>query len=166
MITLDDAIDIRTITNIKLANELLKTRRIRREKQKQEHEKELAKIQGDNQAQAVQAAAQAKQAEIQAKSQADLALVEEKAKAKIAEINAEKQAKSELMEQEFYYNMTIKGVETEADIYKNKYTEDRKDKRQDRQNTHTSKIQEQKANNSPAMNFENEPDNQTPIPIS
>ena len=164
LITLDDAIDIRTITNIKLANELLKTRRIKREKQKQEHEKELAKIQGDNQAQAVQAAAQAKQAEIQAKSQADLALVEEKAKAKIAEINAEKQAKSELMEQEFHYNMTIKGVETEADIYKNKYTEDRKDKRQDRQNTHTSKIQEQKANNSPAMNFENEPDNQTPIP--
>ena len=58
------------------------------------------------------------------------------------------------MEQEFNYNMTLKGIDTEIKINEAKYKEDRKDSRQDRQNTQSSKIAEQKANNLPAQNFE------------
>lgn len=159
LITIDDAIDIRSIGNIKLANELLKTRRVRREKDKRSHEKQLAQIQSEGQVKAVQESAKSKQMELQMKSQIDLQLTQAKTQAKIAEIQAEKQAKSELMQQEFEYNMTIKGVDTENLILGEKYKEDRKDKRQDKQNTASSKINEQKANNAPAINFESSEDN-------
>lgn len=159
-ITLDDAIDIRTIGNVKLANELLKTRRIRREREKHERAKELAKINSDAQIQATQIATQSKQQEIALKSQADLELVRAKAEADRMRIEAEVQAKSKLMEQEFGYNMTIKGIETENLIMSNKMKEDRKDERQDRNNTQASKMIEQRHYNQPAMNFEE----QTPVP--
>lgn len=159
LITLDDAIDIRSITNIKLANELLKTRRIRRDKEKKAHEEKLTRIQQESQAAAAERAAQAKQMEIQAKSQADLALVQAKSQAKAFELEAEKKVKSELMQQEFEYNMMIKGVETESAIMNEKYKEDRKDKRQDRNNSQASKMIEQRNYNSPALNFESSEDN-------
>lgn len=159
LITLDDAIDIRNISNIKLANELLKVRRIRRDKQKKAHEEKIARIQQESQVAAVQKAAQAKQMEIQTKTQSDLALIKAKTESKIAELEAEKKVKSELMQQEFEYNMTIKGIETEHVEMSNKYKEDRKDKRQDRNNTQMSKMIEQRHYNSPALNFESSEDN-------
>lgn len=159
LITIDDAIDIRSIGNIKLANELLKTRRVRREKDKRNHEKQMAQIQQEGQVKAVQESAKAKQMELEMKSQMDLQLTQAKTQAKITEINAEAEAKSRLMQQEFEYNMTIKGIDTENLILGEKYKEDRKDKRQDKQNTASSKINEQKANNAPAINFESSEDN-------
>ena len=156
LITFDDAIDIRAINNIKLANQLLKVRRIKRENEKREHEKELIKTQTEGQAQVAERASQAKMQEYQVKTQSELAVQQAKTQGKIAEIDAERQAKSQLMQQEFEYNMTLKGIETESRIHENKFKEDRKDQRQDRQNTQSSKIQEQKANNLPAQNFEND----------
>lgn len=159
IITLDDAIDIRSIPNIKLANELLKTRRVRREKEKKQHEMEMEKIRGEAQTQAAQAAAEAKQNEIQAKSQADLQLVQAKAQADMAKIEAEKQAKSQLMEQEFRYNMQISGLEAKTQVGKEKYKEDRKDSRLNKQSSQTAKLNEAKMHNKPAPNFESSEDN-------
>lgn len=159
LITVDDAIDIRSIPNIKLGNELLKTRRIRREKEKQANAEKLEQIRAQAQVQSTQAAAQAKQQEIQIKSQADLALINAKTEAKEREIRAEEESKSRLMQQEFEYNMTIKGVETENIIMSEKYKEDRKDTRQDKNNTQASKMIEQRNNNSPSLNFESNVDN-------
>ena len=159
LITLDDAIDIRNVNNIKLANELLKTRRVRREKAKKEHEMAMEKARGEAQAQAQQMAAQAKQMEIQAKSQADMGLVQAKTQGKMQEIAAEKQAKSELMEQEFQYNQMLRGMEVDAAMGKEKYKEDRKDSRVDKQSSQTAKLNEAKAFNKPAPNFESSEDN-------
>lgn len=159
LITLDDAIDIRNISNIKLANALIKTRRIRRDKEKKEHEKELERIRGEAQANAAQAAAQAKQMEIQSKNQADLALVQAKTQSELVQIEAEKKAKSELMQQEFEYNMTIKGIDVENDIMKERNKQKDKIALQDRGNTQDSKKIEQRNLNLPAMNFESSEDN-------
>lgn len=161
LITLDDAIDIREISNIKLANALIKTRRIRREKEKKEHEKQLEQIRGEAQSKAAQAAAQSKQMEIQAKSQADLQLVQAKTQGEIVRIEAEKKAKSELMQQEFEYNMTIKGIDVENDIMKEKNKQKDKIALQDRGNSQDSKKIEQRNYNLPAMNFESSEDNIT-----
>lgn len=154
LITFDDAVDIRAINNIKLANQLLKVRRVKREKEKREHEKDLIKTQSEGQIQSAQAASQARLQEIQMKAQAEAAIQQAKTQGKITEIQAEAEAKARLMEQEFNYNMTLKGIDTEIKINEAKYKEDRKDSRQDRQNTQSSKIAEQKANNLPAQNFE------------
>jgi len=159
IITLDDAIDIREISNIKLANALIKIRRVKREKAKKDHEKQLEKIRGDAQAKAAQQAAQAKQMEIQSKSEADLALVNAKSESEIRKIDAEKNAKSELMEQEFEYNMTIKGIDVENDIMKDRNKQKDKVALQDRGNTQDSKKIEQRNYGLPAVNFESSEDN-------
>lgn len=159
LITIDDAIDIRSISNMKLANELLKTRRVRREKEKQKFEKEKIELNNQGQITAVQEAAKHEQSKIQMKSQADLALVAAKSEAEQAKIAAEKDAKSELMQQEFEYNMTIKGIDTENLLTQDKYKENRKDERQSKNNTQASKMIEQRNNNAPAVNFESSEDN-------
>jgi hypothetical protein len=158
LITLDDAIDVRTISNIKLANQLLKTRRAKREKLR--NEAELAKIEKNNEGQLKlqQSAAQAKQQELQAEMQAKLAEIQAKTQGKIQEIGAEEQAKMRLMEKEFQYNMTLRGAEQDVLNQHKQYDNDRKDARQREQNTASSKIAEQKQFNKPAMNFESAED--------
>jgi hypothetical protein len=159
LITLDDAIDIREISNIKLANELIKVRRIKREKEVQKQQEKMQQMQSQAQAQASQAAAQAKQMEIQAKAQADAMLVEVKSKAKQMEIEMEKNAKAELMEKEFNYNMTLKGIDVEKEMQRDVQKQKDKVALQDRGNSQDSKKIEQRSSNLPAMNFESSEDN-------
>jgi len=158
-ITLDDAIDIRASSNIKLANELLKTRRIRREKDKKLNEKEMIKAQGESQAMASEKAAQAKQIEIQAKSKSSLMEIEAKSKAKMMELEKEAQVKSVLMEKEFGYNMKIQGMQGEVSRMNLKEKEDREDQRLDRNNSQKSELIDQKTRDTRPKNFESSEDN-------
>lgn len=157
-ITLDDAIDVRAISNIKIANSLLKTRRAKRDKQKREQEMAVIEKNNEGQLKTAQAAAQGKQQEIQATTQSKIAEITAKTQGKIQEIQAEEQAKMRLMEKEFNYNMTLKGAETDLINEHKRYDNDRKDSRQREQNSATSKIAEQKQFNKPAMNFESAED--------
>ena len=128
-IELEDAIDLRMIKNVKLANQLLKIRR----KKKQERDQELqqrnieaqAKANGEAQQMASQAEVQKQQAIIQMQTQL------EHVKAKIAAQNLmqETQLKKELMAYEFQLNMQWQ--QKQADIADKKETlkEDRKDQR-------------------------------------
>ena len=153
-ITVDDAQDIRTISNIKLANALLKTRRVKRDKLKREQEMQKIEKNNEGQLQVTQAASQGKQQEIQVATQSELAKIKAKTQGRLAEIKAEEEAKMRLMEKEFNYNMQIKGAETDLANDQKRYDNDRKDSRQREQNSATSKIAEQKQFNKPAMNFE------------
>lgn len=158
LITLDDAIDIRNISNIKLANEYLKMRRSKREKARKDHEKELVKLQSDGQIQVAQAASQARLQEAQTKSQMDLTLEDKKAESAERKILAEEQSRMRLMDKEYQLQLGIKVAETNQANQKEKYKEDRKDNRQDRQNTQGSKMIEQRDTGSPSLNFESEQD--------
>ena len=159
LITLDDAIDIRNIGNTKLANEVIKIRRVKREKEKRAHEQEMIKSQGEAQAQAAQATAQSKQQEIQMQSQVDLQLVQAKSQAKQQELEKEAQVKMMLMEREFQYNLQLNGISEQAKIKVESQKEDRKDSRQDRANTQQSQLIDQRARNSAPKNFESSEDN-------
>jgi hypothetical protein len=159
IITLDDAIDIRNIGNIKLANELLKTRRIKKEKEKKANEQELIKAQGESQGIAAQKAGEARQMEIQAKNQSDLALVDAKSKAKMAELEKEAEVKSVLMQKEFDFNMQLQGLQVNTKMQSESQKEDRKDSRQDRANTQQSELIDQRQKNSRPKNFESSEDN-------
>lgn len=158
LITLDDAIDIRNVNNIKLANELLKIRRSKREKDKKEHEKELIRINAQSNAEAAERSAKAKMQELQVDKQAKLEESDRNTDNKIREILAEKQAKSELMEKEFQYNMTLKGIEVDGKKAIEKDKENEKMKRQDRNNTQASKMITQRNNDSGPINFESAED--------
>lgn len=158
LITIDDAIDIRMIGNMKLANQQLKLKREKREKARQAHEKEIAAIQQEAQIKAAQAASQLKQQEYQMKLQADLALEDKKIQNEIMKLRAEEESRLRLMEREYQYNLGIKSAETQVTNQKEKYKEDRKDMRQDRQNTQASKLIEQRDTKGASLNFESESD--------
>ncbi len=157
-ISLEDAIDIRQMKNLKLANELLKVKR--KEKQRIDMEQEQAKIQMQTQGniQSSQAAAQAALQKVQAESQAKAQLAQAQMQFDIQRMQAEAQIKEQLMSVEFNYNMQLKGMEVsqikELDMEKEKA----KDDRTKLQATQQSKLIEQRQKDLPAMDFESEED--------
>jgi len=157
-ISLEDAIDIRQMKNIKIANELLKLKR--KNKQKQDMENEQAKIQMQTQGniQSSQAAAQFKLQAIQAEAQAKAMIAQNQMQLDVQRMQAEAQIKEQLMSVEFQYNMQLKGMEVEKIKQLDMDKEKAKDDRTKLQATQQSKLIEQRQKDLPAMNFESEED--------
>lgn len=159
LITMDDAIDIRNVGNIKLANELLKIRRVKREQEVRAHEENMLRVNAEANAEASERTAQAKQMEIQAQNQAKLEQIMAQGEAEKQRILTERDAKAELMEQEFLYNMRLKGIEVSSKNISEKYKEDEKMRRQDRNNTQQAAMKAESKKESPqALNFESQND--------
>lgn len=157
-ITLEDAIDIRQMKNIKLANELLKMKR--KEKQRVDMEQEQAKIQMQTQGniQSSQAAAQSALQKVQAEAAAKAQLAQAQMQYDIQRMQAEAQIKEQLMQREFEYNMQLRGMEVEKIKQLDMDKEKAKDNRTKLQATQQSKLIEQRQKDLPAMNFESEED--------
>ncbi len=157
-ITLEDAIDIRQMKNLKLANELLKMKR--KDKQKKDIENEQAKIQMQTQGniQSSQAAAQSALQKVQAEAQAKAQIAEAQMNFDIQRMQAEAQIKEQLMAVEFNYNMQLRGMEVEKVKQLDMDKEKAKDDRTKLQATQQSKLIEQRQKDLPAMNFESEED--------
>ncbi len=153
-IDLSDAIDIREVRNIKLANQLLKVKQKQRQARLQEEQQANIQAQAQANAQAQQVAAQAEIQKDQALFQTKSQLEQLKGTLKQQEMSAEVKAKKELMELEFQYNMQLKGLEIDKNKAKEKEMEDRKDQRTRIQGTQQSEMIEQRKNDSPAKNFE------------
>lgn len=157
-ISLEDAIDIRQMKNLKLANELLKVKR--KEKQRIDMEQEQAKINMQTQGniQSSQAAAQAALQKVQAESQAKAQLAQDQMQFDIQRMQAEAQIKEQLMIVEFSYNMQLKGMEVEKIKELDMDKEKAKDERTKLQATQQSKLIEQRQKDLPAMDFESDED--------
>jgi homoserine dehydrogenase len=86
---------------------------------------------------------------------------EEQAKMQMEAEKMQMQAelKSQLMAEEFNYNMKLKDVEVEGLSKREDAKETAKDKRIDRQNTQQSKLIEQRKKDLPPINFESSEDN-------
>jgi len=153
-IELEDAIDLREIKNIKLANQLLKIRR--KKKQERDRQMQLENIQAQTQSntQAAQAAAQVELQKNQAMTQSQAQLEQAKAGIDIQKLQAEANIKKELMALEFQYNMQLRGVESEGLKQREKEKEDRKDERTKIQATQQSEMIEQRKTGKPPKNFE------------
>jgi len=154
LIDLEDAIDIREVKNLKLANQLLKLRR--RKKMERDQQIQQANIQAQ-----AQANAQAQQVAAQAEVQKDQALFQTKAQLEQLKGQLEQQkmqqeidAKKELMALEFNYNMQLKGIEVEGQKSKEKEKEDRKDERTKIQASQQSELIEQRQAGGAPKKFE------------
>jgi hypothetical protein len=158
-ILLEDAIDIREMRNLKLANQLLKLKRKKREEQKQKQAQEAQQMQGQIQQQSQQLAAQVAMQQIQAETQAKLQVKQAESAFDIQKMQSEVQAKMQLMEVEFNYNMQLKGIEVQTTKTKEEMKEEAKDKRISLQNTQQSKLIDQRKNNLPPVDFESTNDN-------
>ncbi len=164
-IYLEDAIDIREVKNLQLANALLKLRR--KKKQKQDQEAQMANIQAQAQANA-QASEQAAMAEVQkqqAMAETTLQIEQGKSQFDIQKMEQEAIIKKQLMEQKFQYDMQLAQIDMQKDKAKEKEIEDRKDKRTRIQASQQSKMISQRQNDSAPTNFE-EQDNPAGLDMS
>ena len=155
-IDIEDAIDIKEIKNLKLANQMLKLKR------KQKQEAAQAIVQQNIQAQA-QANAESSEKAAMAEVQKQQALTAEKVSIEQAKANfemqrmqAEAQIKKELMATEFQYNIQLAQAAGSATQQKEKEIEDRKDKRVKIQGTQQSELIEQRQNEGMPKNFESQ----------
>jgi len=153
-IELEDAIDLRETRNIKLANQLLKIRR--QKKQERDRQMQLENIQAQTQSntQAAQAAAQADVQKNQALNASKAELMQLEAQMNAQKMQQEAELKKQLMTLEFQYNMQLKGVEVEGMKEREKQKEDRKDERTKIQATQQSEMIEQRNSGKPPKNFE------------
>jgi hypothetical protein len=153
-IDLEDAIDIRTIKNLKLANEMLKVKRRKKMEAAQKSQEMQMQMQMQSNMQSQQAAAEAKQQQIQMEAQSKIAIINAQSQSDMQKLDMEVEKKKELMSVEFEYNMQLKGIETDNLKSREKAKEDAKDERVKKQATAQSKLIEQRQNNLPPVDFE------------
>ena len=144
LIDLDDAIDIREVKNVKLANQLLKIKRQTKLERDQAIQQENMKAQADANAQAQQAAAQAEMQKNEAATQAQQKLEITKGELKLKHLEEEVKSKKELMQFEFDLNMRMRDKDSGNQKVMETFREDRKDRREDKAATHASEMARQK----------------------
>ena len=153
-ITLEDAIDIRNVKNVKLANQLLKLRRRKKAEQDRIEKMQMMQAQTQSNIQSSQAAAEADMQKKQALVQADAQLEQIKAQLEMQKLEREAQLKKELMMHEFELNMKLKQMEIQVINERDSYKEDRKDKRTKIQASQQSELIDQRKSNKPPKDFE------------
>ena len=130
LIDLDDAIDIRDVRNVKLANQLLKIKRRKKAERDQKMQQQNIEAQAQANAQAQQVASQAEMQKNQAKSQADQQLEALRADTKLKHLREEVALKKELMQYEFDLNKTLREEERKSSEKVEGMREAGKDKRE------------------------------------
>ncbi len=154
IIELADAIDVREIKNIKLANQLLKIRRKRKLDRDQALQMQNMQQQAQLNQQSAQAAAQAEVQKNQALTQSQAQLEQIKAQLETEKMQQEVLHKKDLMGLEFQYNMQLKGIEVDGQKTKEGEKEDRKDERTRIQASQQSELIDQRNTGKPPKNFE------------
>ncbi len=157
-INLEDAIDIREIRNLKLANQLLKVKRKQKQDSDRAFETQKQMQQQQAQQQSQQIAAQASMQKQQVEMQSKMKLKEMEIQLEMTKMNNEAKLKSQLMAEEFNYNMKLRGISEDALKSRETQREKAKSDRISQQNTEQSKLINQRKNNLPPQVFESNED--------
>ncbi len=153
-IDLEDAIDIRQIKNLKLANQLLKQKRKKKIKRDQAQQKQMIDAQAQANAKASEAAAMAEVQKNQAMTESKVQVEQAKSQFEIQRMQTELTVKQQLMAQEFEYQKQLAQIKLGVESEKEKEIEDRKDKRVKLQGTQQSQLINQRQNDSAPVDFE------------
>ena len=153
-IDLEDAIDIREIKNLKLANELLKLRRNKKLQRDQAMQQQNIQAQAQANAQSQQVAAQAEVQKNQANMQMEMQMAQMQAQLDNQKLMSEAEMKKQLMLFEFQLNQQSKQLELDIKSTEENQKEDRKDNRTKIQATQQSELIEQRQKGTPPKNFE------------
>jgi hypothetical protein len=157
-INLEDAIDIRELKNLKLANQLLKMKRIKKEEREEKMAMQKQAILAQQQLKSQEMASQTAMQKIQGELQGKMQLKQMEVEFDIKKMQAEAQMKSQLMREEFEYNMKLHDMEVGKISERDQMKEDAKAQRISQQNTEQSKLIDQRKNNLPPMSFESNED--------
>ena len=154
LIDLSDAIDIRQIKNIKLANQYLKQKQAERAEAAAMAQQQNIQMQAQANAQASEQAALAEVQKQQALTETKLQLEQGKSQFEIQKMELEAQIKKQLMAEKFQYDMQLAKLEVNAQKEKEDKIEDRKDERARIIGTQQSEMISQRQNDELPKNFE------------
>tara|TARA_E500000305_G_scaffold59990_1_gene47895 strand:- start:205 stop:1086 length:882 start_codon:yes stop_codon:yes gene_type:complete len=157
-INLEDAIDIREIRNLKLANQLLKVKRKAKQEQDEQREMQKQAMIAQQQFKSQEIASQAALQKIDAETQSKMQYKQAEIAFEIERNKSEAQLKSQLMQQEFQYNLQLRNIDGQALASREQAREKSKSERISQQNTEQSKLITQRKNNLPPQNFESNED--------
>jgi len=153
-INLEDAIDIREVKNLKLANQLLKLRRRKKLEQDQAISVRNIQLQQESNAKSAEAAAAADIQKNQVITESKVKMQQAQTEFDIKKLEREAAIKKELMLHEFQLNIKLKEMDLQVINDKDKYREDRKDDRTKIQASQQSELIDQRKNNKPPKSFE------------
>jgi hypothetical protein len=153
-IDLADAIDVREVNNLKLANQMLKKRRKAKINQERKIQQENIQAQSNANAQASERAALAESQKNQVITEQKIQVEQAKSEFDIKRMEMEASIKRQLMEQEFQYNIELAKAQSEGKKSVEESKENRKDERTRIQATQQSELINQRQNDSMPTNFE------------
>ena len=154
-IDLEDAIDIRQIRNLKLANQLLKQKRKQKQQRDQQIQERQIQLTAQSNADAAEKAAEVELQKQQALAEKELQIEQGKSQFEIQRMQTEAEIKRQLMAEEFNYQMQLEQMKMQAEQTKEREIEDRKDKRVKIQGTQQSEMIDQRNNDLLPIDFEN-----------
>jgi hypothetical protein len=157
-INLEDAIDIREIKNLKLANQLLKMKRIKKQDREERMQMQQQAMMSQQQLKSQELAAQTAMQKIQLETQAKMQIKQAEVAFEIELLKNEAALKEQLMAREFQYQMQLAGVNGQMLKDREDMKETAKSKRISQQNSEQSKLINQRKNNLPPMKFESNED--------
>lgn len=157
-INLEDAIDIRELRNLKLANQLLKLKRVRKQEREEKMQMQQQAMQAQQQMQSQQIAAQVAAQKLEMETQSKIQVKQAEIAFELEKLKGEAQLKRELMQAEFDYNMQLSGMQAQNLSDREKSREDAKSDRISQQNSEQSKLINQRKNNLPPQKFESNED--------
>ena len=157
-IDLEDAIDLRNIKNLKLANQMLKIKRKAKAKQDQVNQQANIAAQGQSQADTAEKTAMAEVQKQEAIMGANVQFEQSKNQMEIQRMEIASQLKAQEMQAKFQYDMQLKQLEVQNVQQKEKAIEDRKDTRSKMEASQQSELISQRQNDGLPIDFENQPD--------
>ena len=157
-INLEDAIDIREIKNLKLANQLLKLKRTQKQDREEKMEMQKQAMISQQQLKSQELAGQTAMQSIQAEGQMKMQIKQAEISFEIEKMKIEAELKRSLMAEEFSYTMQLSGIKETKKGQMEKERENAKKDRISIQNTQQSKLINQRKNNLPPMSFESNED--------
>ena len=153
-IDLEDAIDIRDVSNLKLANQMLKQRRRKKQERDQQVQQQNMQAQAQASAQLAEQTALSETQKQQVLTEQKVQLENAKSQLDIKKMEMEAQIKQQLMQQEFEYNMQLAQATAKRETNREAEIEDRKDNRTKLQATQQSELIDQRKNDLLPKNFE------------
>ena len=157
-ISLEDAIDIREIRNLKMANQLLKLKRKQKQEREQQQQMQMQAMQSQQQMQSQELAAQTAMQKIQAETQSKMQIKQAEIAFEIEKLKNEADLKKQLMQTEFDFNMQLRDMSENALQTRETEREKAKSDRISQQNSEQSKLINQRKNNLPPQTFESNED--------
>jgi hypothetical protein len=155
-IDLEDAIDLRQIKNLKLANQMLKIKRKQKGKQEQANQQANIKAQADSQAETAEKTAMAEVQKQEAISGSNVQYEQAKSQFEMQRMQAAAQIKQQEMQIQHQYNMELKQMDVQQMQQKEDKIENRKDQRTKIQATQQSEMISQRKNETAPIDFENQ----------